>query len=135
MPRAVRLRRGTTSISATDVLASETRIPGTVLLDQPPSVENRDVVVEFEDGTEARLSKAFAITTAKKSAPSLAQHVSSSARVMSGAMSHATVQNASSQAEPPPATSTEAEPRHYGAAADSDVEIEGTESRRERSCP
>ena len=56
--------RGTTSISATDVLASETRITGTVLLDQPPSVENWNVVVEFEDGTEARLAKAFAITSA-----------------------------------------------------------------------
>jgi hypothetical protein len=64
MPRAVRLSRGNTSMSATDVLASATLITGTVLLDQPPDGENWDLVVEYEDGTEARLAKAFAITSA-----------------------------------------------------------------------
>ena len=55
---------GTTFISATDVLASETRITGTVLFEWPPSVESWDVVVEVEDGTEARLAEAFVITSA-----------------------------------------------------------------------
>jgi hypothetical protein len=54
----------TTFISATDVLASETRITRTVLLELPPSVESWDVVVEVADGTEARLAEAFVITSA-----------------------------------------------------------------------
>jgi hypothetical protein len=64
IPRAGRMSPGTTFISATDVLASETRITGTVLFEWPPSVESWDVVVEVEDGTEARLAEAFAITSA-----------------------------------------------------------------------
>ena len=62
MPRALRLVRGDQQISATDILASSTRITGTVVLDQPAGGENWDVVVEHEDGTEVRLAKAFAIT-------------------------------------------------------------------------
>ena len=62
MPRAIRLSRGTDSVPATDVLASGTRITGTMRLDRPPGGENWDVVVEHEDGTEIRLAKAFAIT-------------------------------------------------------------------------
>jgi len=64
MPRALRLVRGDTQIPATDLLASGTRITGTVVLDQPSGGENWDVVVEFEDGTEVRIAKAFAITSA-----------------------------------------------------------------------
>jgi hypothetical protein len=62
MPRALRLVRGDQQIPATDILASPTRITGTVVLDQPAGGENWDVVVEYEDGTEVRLVKAFAIT-------------------------------------------------------------------------
>ena len=62
MPRAVRLVRGNDQMPATDVLASPTRITGTVMLAQPAGGENWDVVVEHEDGTEVRLAKAFAIT-------------------------------------------------------------------------
>ena len=64
MPRALRLVRGNEQIPATDVLASGTRIMGTVVLDQPSGGENWDVVVEYKDGTEVRLAKVFAITSA-----------------------------------------------------------------------
>jgi hypothetical protein len=64
MPRALRLVRGDQQIPATGLLASGTRITGTVVLDQPSGGENWDVVVEFEDGTEARVAQGFAITGA-----------------------------------------------------------------------
>jgi hypothetical protein len=61
VPRAVRLTRGTPSISATDLLASNTRFTAYFHFDQPSGGENRDVGVEYEDGSETRLGKAFAI--------------------------------------------------------------------------
>jgi hypothetical protein len=64
MPRALRLVRGDQEIPATDVLASSTRIMGTVVLNQPSGGASWDVVVEFEDGTEARAANAFTITGA-----------------------------------------------------------------------
>lgn len=60
-PRTVRLVRGSEEIAGTDILANPTKVIATLKLEKPPDGDNWDLVVENEDGSTARLGKAFKI--------------------------------------------------------------------------
>ena len=59
-PKAVRLVRGSDSMVATDFLANASRIQGKIMIDRDPDGK-WDVIVENEDGRQARLPEAFTI--------------------------------------------------------------------------
>jgi len=60
-PKEVRLMRGDETMSATDILSNATRIQGKIKVDKDPNGK-WDLVVENEDGKQARLTDAFMIT-------------------------------------------------------------------------
>jgi hypothetical protein len=62
-PRAVRLVRGQEQMSAEEILSSATQIQCKIMIDKEPDGK-WDVIVENEDGKQARLPGAFTINTA-----------------------------------------------------------------------
>jgi hypothetical protein len=60
-PQRVQLVRGSEEMSATDIIASAERIRCKFTLDKPPDGK-WDLVVQNDDGEEARLTEAFKIT-------------------------------------------------------------------------
>jgi hypothetical protein len=62
-PKAVRLTRGNETMSASDILSSATKIRAVLRVDKEPDGK-WDLVVDNDDGKEARLAGAFTISAA-----------------------------------------------------------------------
>jgi hypothetical protein len=64
-PKAVRLVRGSETIVGTEITSSATMIRCTMALDKEPGGDKWDVVVDNEDGKQARKDKVFTINPAQ----------------------------------------------------------------------